>query len=54
LPQKGLPQGRILLWKAIDLANGLIARHEDTQPFDNMEQDGEKTSHRTQGKRTTN
>jgi len=31
-----------LLLKAIDLANGLIAWHEDTQPFDKMEEDGEK------------
>jgi hypothetical protein len=54
LPQKGVSQGRILLLRAIDLANGLIAWHEDTQPFDNMEEDGEKTSHKAQDKTTTN
>ena len=31
-----------MLLTAIDLANGLIAWHEDTQPFDNMEEDDEK------------
>jgi hypothetical protein len=45
-PKMGISQGRILLSTAIDLANGLIAWHEDTQPFDNMEYDGEKTSHK--------
>jgi hypothetical protein len=54
LPQNGRSSRKDIALSAKDLANGLIACHKDTQPFDNMEEAGEKTNHRAPDQITTN